>query len=371
MMDHGALYHWLALSRIPAVGRVIYKRLLEAFGSPERVFEADYGSLLEIEGIRKASARAIGQFKKNQAIDRELDQLEALGIGLLTLADPLYPPLLAQIYDPPPFLYFRGNPSNQDARCLAVVGSRHGSPYGVKVTERLAWSLSKHHLTIVSGMARGIDTAAHRGSLMARGRTVAVLGSGLDRVYPPENRELYDQIAEQGMVCTEYPLGTLPERQNFPVRNRIISGMSLGVVIVEATQRSGSLITARLALDQGREVFAVPGSIESFKSSGTHRLIKQGAKLVEHAQDVLDEIGQPRAEVLMPEPDEQKAPWSPALSPDQKRIWDLLSGDPLHVDQMVRESRLGIAPLLSLLLEMELQGWIQQLPGKYFIRKPL
>ncbi len=242
------------------------------------------------------------------------------------------------------------------------------SHYGIKMTERLAWGLSQKGLTIVSGMARGIDAAAHQGALMAQGRTVAVLGSGLDVVYPQENKKLFDRIVKLGLVYSEFPLGTLPERQNFPVRNRIISGMSLGVVIVEATQRSGSLITARLALDQGREVFAVPGSVESFKSSGTHSLIKQGAKLVEHAQDVLEELHWEESQQIERGPKTEVTKRRPSLSPQEEQIWDLLSNGSIHVDQMVRQAGIGISPMLSLLLEMELKGLIKQLPGKYFTR---
>jgi len=369
-MDRESLYHWLALSRIPGVGAILFRRLLERFGSPAQVFQAGREDLMNIEGIRKNTIQAIVRFKRDPAVDRELDQLEAQGMGVLTMNDPLYPSLLAKIHDPPPFLYYKGTPSGQDVHCLAVVGSRHGTLYGIKMTERLTWSLSKSRLTVVSGMARGIDTAAHQGALMAQGRTVAVLGSGLDVVYPPENQKVYDQIVEKGMVCSEFPLGTLPERQNFPIRNRIISGMSLGVVIVEATQHSGSLITARLALDQGREVFAVPGSVESYKSSGTHRLIKQGAKLVEHARDILEELlweDSPNAPEAEPEPRDKVITLS--LSPQEKKIWDLLSSEPLHVDQMVREAEIGISPMLSLLLEMELKGLIKQLPGKLFVRR--
>jgi DNA processing protein len=223
----------------------------------------------------------------------------------------------------------------------------------------------------VSGMARGIDSAAHQGALMAQGRTVAVLGSGFDVVYPQENQKLFERIVEMGLVYSEFPLGTLPERQNFPIRNRIISGMSLGVVIVEATQRSGSLITARLALDQGREVFAVPGSVESFKSSGTHSLIKQGAKLVEHAQDILEDLhweDTPTPPRDAPELKMEGREPPPSLSAQEKQIRDLLSNGTLHVDQMVRQAGIGISPLLTLLLEMELKGLIKQLPGKFFVR---
>lgn len=368
-MDRSSLYYWLALNRIPGVGPVIFQRLQEGFGSPARIFQADRDALRNIEGIRENTVQAIVRFKRDPAIDRELDQIETQGIGVLTLIDPLYPPYLAKIHDPPPLLYYKGIPSAQDGRSLALVGSRLSTSYGIRMTERLAWSLSKNHLTIVSGMARGIDTAAHQGALMAQGRTVAVLGSGLDVVYPPENRKLFDQISETGMVCSEFPLGTLPERQNFPIRNRIISGMALGVVIVEATQKSGSLITARLALDQGREVFAVPGSIESFKSSGTHRLIKQGAKLVEHARDILEELHW--EEPVNPRKAEADPPQTVrklVLSSEEKQIWDLLSEEPLHVDEISRKSAIGISRVLSVLLEMELKGLIRQRPGKFFVR---
>ncbi len=369
-MDRQSLYYWLALNRISGVGQVSFARLLERYGSPEKVFQVDLEDLESVEGMRKNTALAIVKFKRAEKIDRELDELEKHRVGVLTIHDPLYPFLLAKIHDPPPFLYYKGTPSLQDGRSLGVVGSRHGTDYGVRMTERLSWSLAKNGLTIVSGMARGIDTAAHQGTLMAGGRTVAVLGSGLDVIYPPENEKIYHQITEQGLVCSEYPLGTLPERQNFPVRNRIISGMALGVVIVEATQRSGSLITARLALDQGREVFAVPGSIESFKSSGTHRLIKQGAKLVENAQDILEELRlEDRSEPVGEELEAVGPTIGPSLSPEEKKIWDILSGEAIQVDQITRQSEIGISRTLSLLLGMELRGLIRQLPGKFFVRR--
>jgi DNA processing protein len=368
-MDRKSLYPWLALNQIAGLGKIGYARLIERYGSPEKVFQSDLEELQSIEGIRKNTALAIVKFKRAEKIERELDELERQKVGILTLTDPLYPFLLAKIHDPPPYLYYKGSASLQDGRSLAVVGSRLASPYGIKMTERLAWGLSQKGLTVVSGMARGIDSAAHQGALMAQGRTVAVLGSGLDVVYPQENQKLFERIVETGLVFSEFPLGTLPERQNFPIRNRIISGLSLGVVIVEATQRSGSLITARLALDQGREVFAVPGSVESFKSSGTHSLIKQGAKLVEHAQDILEELhwkDQPPMEA--PESKMEGTEKSPSLSAEEKQIRDLLSNGSLQVDQMVRQSGIGISPLLSLLLEMELKGLIKQLPGKFFTR---
>ena len=365
-MTRDPRYAWLALSRIPGIGRVLYRRLIERFGSPAGVFQARHRELLGVEGLGEQTVRNILNFKGEDAVKREIEALDRLKIHLLTLRDPHYPPLLAEIHDPPPFLYYQGRASEQDRRVMAVVGSRNGSPYGIKVTERLAYGLAQQGLAIASGLARGIDTAAHEGALQAKGRTVAVLGSGLDVIYPPENKKLAERIMESGMICSEFPPGTLPERQNFPVRNRIISGMSLGVVIVEAGMRSGSLITARLALEQGREVFAVPGSIESFKSSGTHHLIKQGAKLVEHAQDILDEIpGTSSGRSATPTDPEFFTPLPP-FTPEQERIWKALSDGPVQVDPLARQTGLGMGILLSQLLEMEIKGWIRQLPGKFF-----
>jgi DNA processing protein len=367
-VDREALYYWVALNRIPGLGKIGRIRLLQAFGSPEAVFQADPDRLEEVEGIRRNTASAIAGHKKDEGIERELDALEKAGIGILTFLDPAYPPLLKTIHDPPIFLYYKGRPSAKDAECLALVGSRSGSSYGIRTTERLARGLAQAGLTVVSGMAVGIDAAAHNGALMAYGRTVAVLGSGLDVIYPRENERLFHRIAESGMVVSEFPLGTLPERQNFPIRNRIISGMSLGVVIVEAASRSGSLITARLALDQGREVFAVPGNVESLKSSGTNSLIKQGAKLVEHVQDILEEIrwsGKGISEGPAPEPAGQVGP--PIHLPEEEaRIYALLEGRTLQVDEIVRLSGLGISSVLVLLLNLELKGLVKQLPGKFF-----
>ncbi len=365
-MTRDPRYAWLALCRISGIGRVLYRRLIDRFGAPSVVFQSDPRELLEVEGLREQTAQNILHFTGDDAVKREIEVLDRLKIHLLTLRDPLYPRLLAEIHDPPPYLYYQGRVSAQDSRVMAMVGSRNGSPYGIKVTERLAYSLAQQGLTIASGLARGIDTAAHEGALLAKGRTVAVLGSGLDQIYPPENRKLAERIVETGMICSEFPPGTLPERQNFPVRNRIISGLSLGVVIVEAGLRSGSLITARLALEQGREVFAVPGSIESFKSSGTHRLIKQGAKLVEHAQDILEEIPEAAtARPMLPNEQEFSRP-VPALTPEEELIWKALADGPVQVDPLARQTGLGIGVLLSRLLEMEIKGWVKQLPGKFF-----
>jgi DNA processing protein len=363
-------YAWLALGRIPGIGPVLFRRLIEKFQSPEQVFQAGLAALRATPGLVEKTARAIARFQGDGSVEKEIEALDRLGARLLTLQDPDYPPLLAGIYDPPPFLYCLGQGSWENRPVIAVVGSRNASDYGRKITERLAYGLAQAGVVVVSGLARGVDTAAHSGALIAKGCTVAVLGSGLDVIYPSENRKLFEQITESGLVCSEFPLGALPERPHFPIRNRIISGLSLGVVIVEATQHSGSLITARLALEQGREVFAVPGSVESFKSSGTHGLIKQGAKLVEHAQDILDEI--PGKYPRSFPGQESYPPASPVperLSEDQRRIWELLATGAKQIDPIARETGLAVGILLSQLLDMELKGVIKQLPGKYFERK--
>jgi len=247
---------------------------------------------------------------------------------------------------------------------IAIVGSRNPTSYGRTVTERLSGDLAQRGFTVVSGMARGIDAAAHIGALATEGKTVAVLGSGMGTIYPAENKRLFYRIAESGAVISEFPFLTPPDAHNFPVRNRIISGLSLGTVIVEATHRSGSLITARLAAEQGREVFAVPGSITSFKSMGTHRLIKQGAKLVEHVEDILEELN---LDQPIPSIDTKEKPAIP-LTPEEKKILNELSPYPIHIDKLVRNLSLSAAQVSSLLLQLELKGLVTQSPGKLFTR---
>ena len=282
--------------------------------------------------------------------------------------DPDYPELLLQIPDPPPFLYLYGR-LEQKASAIAVVGSRMATRYGVSVARRLSADLAACGLTVVSGMARGIDTAAHDGALLGGGRTIAVLGSGLDRIYPTENQRLARKIGQNGAVISEFPLLTEPEPHNFPVRNRIISGMCYGTVIVEATKKSGSLITARLANEQNREVFAVPGSIQSFKSTGTHTLIKQGAKLVENAQDVLEEIAgavflNNTQNDIRPRPANEPI----ELTPEENVVYRNLDPYPVHIDDLGRKTAIAPGKLSSLLLALELKGMVEQLPGKFFTK---
>lgn len=311
-------------------------------------------------------ARAVKDHCASDLEKQELDRLAQKGYGVVTMSDPDYPPLLLQIPDPPPILYVHGAIENT-SRTVAVVGSRNATRYGITITRRLCADLARLGMIVVSGMARGIDTAAHVGALNGKGKTVAVLGSGLECVYPSENRKLFDQIAENGAVVSEFPLLTEPEPYNFPRRNRIISGMSLGVVIVEATKRSGSLITARLAAEQNREVFAVPGSVQSFKSTGTHTLIKQGAKLVEHANDILEEFSHvlatgpdtDRPETHAPEPE-------PALPSEEALVLDALDVYPVHIDELVRKTGMAAGTLSGILIKLEIKGMVKQSPGKFF-----
>lgn len=347
--------YWLALNKVPGVGPVVFRRLLDRWGSAKAVFEAPEGELRRVVGRRVA--RAIKEMEAERVGEEEGRRVQALGAEVLTLWDRPYPSNLRHIYDPPPVLYLKGRMVPQDDLAVAVVGSRRCSPYGRSFARRLSKALASHGVTVISGMATGIDTEAHLGALEAGGRTVAVLGSGLDRVYPPQNRGLFERIARQGAVLSEFPFGEPPNRWNFPLRNRLISGLSLGVVVVEAPSRSGALITASLALEQGRSVFAVPGYAGAVTSRGTHRLIKEGAKLVEEPEDILEE--------LLPQY-ERGEPERGDLSEEERLVVELLQQGPLHIDELSRRSSFDVQRINSLLLRMELKGLILQMPGKIF-----
>jgi len=358
---------WFALKNVRGVGNHLSKRLIDYFKSPQRIFQASHNELLQVDGMSDRLARAIKQHTIPASAQKELDLVTQKGYRVVTMTDPDFPPLLREIPDPPLFLYVFGS-LESDPKNIAVVGSRNATHYGIATTQRLCSDLAALGITVVSGMAKGIDTAAHEGALMGGGKTIAVLGSGLENIYPAENRELFYQIAENGAVVSEFPLMTAPEAHNFPARNRIISGTALGTVIVEATKRSGSLITARLAADQGREVFAVPGSIRSFKSTGTHSLIKQGAKLVEHAQDVIEELTHllktpaPYDHI----PRNKATPRPPALLSDEALVFQALEPYPVHIDDLVRKLPIKPGKLSGILLKLELKGMVQQSPGKFF-----
>ena len=373
-MNYDFLKYWIALKSIAGVGNITFPALVDKFGSLPAIFSAPVSKLNEIPGISKKIAAAIVGFNNWDKVKAELELVDKNEIKIITYQDELYPAKLMNIYDRPPFLYVRGNLNNDDIN-IAVVGSRLASTYGKYTTERISRELALKGLTIVSGMARGIDSVAHRGALTAHGRTIAVLGSGLDVIYPPENKKLFTDIIQNGAVISEFPPGTPPLSTNFPTRNRIISGMSYGVVIVEAGEKSGSLITARLALEQGREVFAVPGSIDSAGSRGTNKLIKQGAKLIENIDDILEEIfpqfdgtivlkppSVSNSEVIAAKPAE-------ILSTVDQKIISFISGSRVHIDDLISSTGLSPAYILGALTTLELKGIIQQHPGKFFSLK--
>ncbi|MGD8676466.1 MAG: DNA-processing protein DprA [Desulfobacterales bacterium] len=363
-----ALLPWFLLKSVPGIGNHLFKRLIDRFGSPERAFQAAEQDFQVIEGMNQALVGRIKTHRLHPSVRHDMALAAQKGVRIVTMTDPDYPALLLQIPDPPPFLYVRGKLESQ-CKAVAVVGSRIATRYGLSMAARLSAELAACGVTVVSGMARGVDTAAHEGALQSGGRTVAVLGSGLEKVYPAENRKLFQTIVRNGAVLSEFPMLTKPEPHNFPIRNRIISGMSYGTVIVEASKKSGSLITARLAAEQNREVFAVPGSVQSFKSIGTHTLIKQGAKLVENAQDVLEEIAGPLFEGIRLDdrpPPTKKEP--PALTTEEAIVCGALEPYPIHIDDLGRKLSMAPGKLASILLQLELNGFVEQSPGNFFTR---
>ncbi|MGZ3495640.1 MAG: DNA-processing protein DprA [Thermodesulfobacteriota bacterium] len=358
--------YWLALSLTPGLGSVLIKRLLDRFRTPEAVFRASVRELSGIEGLGEKVVGEIRNGPQEKIVERELSLLQRVEGKVVTLKDDDYPKRLKDIYDPPALLYVRGELRREDELAVAIVGSRKTAPYGRWMTEKIGEDLARHGVTVVSGMARGIDSLAHKGAIQGGGRTIAVLGCGVDVVYPSENRSLFQQIVEHGAVLSEFPMGSPPEGGHFPKRNRIISGLSIGVIIVQASAESGSLITAGYALEQGREVFAVPGNVGAEGSRGTNQLIKDGAKLVESSDDILEEIlPQWRRE----EGGTQKAETPVDLKGEEGILYNLLGETPLHIDAIIRESQLDPGKVSSLLLDLELKGLISQWPGKCFSKK--
>ena len=356
-MEH---YWWFALKSVPLVGNVTFRRLLEQFDSPEQALRATEGELSRIRGVSAAVIAAIKSHDYRTFAERECEAVTRSGVCIVTLVSEHYPKILLEIPDPPPLLYVKGELRASETS-VAVVGSRRASTYGILTTTKLATELGGHGVTVVSGMARGVDTAAHRGALGAGGRSIGVLGCGIDVLYPPENRKLFEEMAEKGALVSEFPMGTFPLAENFPRRNRIISGLSRGVLVVEATEKSGSLITAQFALEQGREVFAIPGNINSISSRGANRLIKQGAKLVECVEDILDELPDRTGRTGYAEagPDF-------ALTPQEAALYTLLADSPLHIDEIIVKSGLTVGEVSATLLRLELKGALMQLPGKIF-----
>ena len=376
------LADWIALNMIRGIGPRTANQLLEKFGAPAQVFAA---SRLALEGcgLKSETIQELHDSEILEKANAEIERLEQLNARVITLEDEDYPELLREIHDPPIALYVRGDLTKAYAKpCLAVVGSRRCSTYGVNAAQMLARELAANAITIVSGLARGIDAAAHRGALEvaeAGGLTIAIVGTGLETTYPKEHKKLEAQIIQNGAVLSEFPLGTPPLPQNFPYRNRILSGLCFGVLIVEAAEHSGSLITARLAYEQGREVFAVPGNITSQTSFGPNYLIKDGAKLVQQWRDVIEELPLHLKEKILgvqrPATKGKETvvqPLFPAveLSEDERKVLDVLSTDvPAHIDQLLLSTQLSSADLMNALLGLEMKDRIRELPGKSFIRR--
>lgn len=381
---------WLTLKMIPGVGTTLFIRLLSRFGTPADVLGASEASLTEVVGPKLAER--IRAYRGVVDVDRQIMQLAQYRASLLTMDDPAYPLRLAEIYDPPLVLFTRGNLLEADHQAVALVGTRKPTAYGARMARNLAYELASRGITVVSGMAEGIDTAAHEGAMEAGGRTIAVLGCGVDIVYPPSNAELMHRIIQQGAVVSSFEMGVKPSKGHFPFRNRIISGLSMGAVVVEAPIGSGALITARNAAEQGREVYAVPGEAGAYNSRGPHALIREGAKLVETAQDILVELDIEAANRLparpaAPAPRDVVAPPrrpaaptdgsptdrvattpSPAanVTPLERAVLDVLSNDGSFVDEIAAAARMSVSEALSSLTMLELKGLVRQLSGKRF-----
>ena len=372
------LLEWLAISLTPGLGATKARKLVDHFGSAEAVFRA---SLTELEstGIQAMSAQSLATGKSAELAREEIARAAAADIVMVSLDDPSYPPRLKEIYDPPLVLRVRGNAEALTWPGIAMVGTRHPTPYGSGMAERLACDLAAQGLVIISGMARGVDTSSHRGAITAKGKTVAVFGTGVDVIYPKENSRLSEQIlALGGALISEFPLGKFAAPQNFPIRNRIISGMSCGVLVVEAAEYSGTRITARCALEQNRDVFAVPGNVTNKNSWGPNILIKQGAKLVATWEDVWEDLPTEVRLALTPSASPESTGGSSAslfpdtgLPPHEKRILGMLKADTAtHIDEIVErlENEMSSSEIFAALFELELSGKLRQMPGKNFVK---
>ncbi len=352
---------------VPGIGASKLRALVNHFGDPDSVFSATEHELGEVDVIDRRAAKAIASSKSfEEEIDVQLTRLEKVQARIVTFWDKEYPDNLKKIYDPPVMLFVRGTLSDKDKYSIAIVGTRAPSDYGRHIAEKIARELAEKGICIVSGLARGIDTACHTAAVRAGGRTIAVLGSGVDVIYPSENRKLSERIIEDGAVVSEYYMGSKPDAVNFPRRNRIISGISLGTVLIETDVNGGAMITAGTALDQNREVFAVPGSIIEAKGRGTNKLIKEGrAKLIEDVSDILDELRYKLKPVLK---EASKPPQKIQLAIFEQRVFDALTDDPIHIDVLGEKCSASTSDLLVQLLSLELKGVVKQLPGKYFVK---
>jgi DNA processing protein len=369
-MELEASLSWLAMTMTPGIAARLSARLLREFGSPEAVFKA---SLRQLEGCNLTAPVAQALFKRQNfwRAEKEVAEIRRIGCKLVNWTEPEYPQALLQIYDPPVMLYVRGDTQILNAPSLGIVGTRRPTIYGSQMAERMGRDLAARGLTIVSGLARGIDAIAHQGATAAGGRAIGVIGTGIDVCYPKENKKLYEKVLERGAILSELPTGTHPAPENFPMRNRIIAGMPLGVVLIEGKEYSGSLITARLAMEFGREVFGVPGNVTQAVSFAPNLLIKQGAKLVTSAEDVIEELPTPvRAALVQAEPmlaEQRNLLAESTLSDIQKRLYELLSAEASRqIDDLVETSGLNSSAVLATLFELEMKGFIRQLPGKQF-----
>jgi DNA processing protein len=377
MMDSlSALQGWLELRAVKGLGPITFARLINQFGSPEAIRDANFSELVTTGNLSPALVQSLKQplSKSSQTqIQREIEAVEAGQFSMLTLTDPHYPTRLKTIVDPPPILSYTGQLQECNQQALAIVGARKGSHAGRAFSRQLSGDLAALGFTIVSGLARGIDADAHEGALASTGRTVAVLGCGIDRTYPPEHLKLRHRIEQHGAVLSEFPMGTTPQSYHFPQRNRVISGLSLGVIVTEATLKSGSLITARMALEQNREVFAVPGAVTHPLSHGPHRLIKQGAKLVEKHWDIVGEI----LPMLEPsfrehlETQQKKSTTKPstiALGPEEQHVFERIPLEPVSLDELIAHGSYSSSEMMSILLSLEMKGLIKQIPGLQYVR---
>ncbi len=367
---------WLELREVKGLGPITYSRLINRFGSPKAIQEANFSSLVAAGELSPSLAQSIQKPLSDNTvkkIQQEIEAVEADRFSILTLTDPQYPARLKTIADPPPLLYYTGSLQDCDQQALAIVGARKGSHAGRAFTRTLSSDLAALGFTIVSGLARGIDADAHQGALAAAGRTLAVLGCGIDRTYPPEHHTLRQQIEQHGAVLSEFPMGTRPLSFHFPQRNRIISGLSLGVIVTEATLKSGSLITARMALEQNREVFAVPGNVTHPLSHGPHDLIQQGAKLVQEPWDIVEEIlpmlepsFRENLERLHNEVETQAT--TLVLGPEEQHLFDRIPLEPISLDELITQGSYSSSEVMSILLSLEIKGLIKQVPGLQYVR---
>lgn len=366
------LQDWLALNLVPGLGASSCKRLIDFFGGPRQVFKANTSELLKVPGIRKNAVTEITKKATYKKAEKEVNQAQKENITIITWDNPDYPALLKNIHNPPLLLYVKGSPAHLDSSALAIVGARAATSYGQRVAENIAYQLAQRNMTIVSGLALGVDTSAHNGSLKTGGNTIAVLGCGVDVIYPDQNRKLYEKISNKGAIISEYPLGTKPESFRFPARNRIISGLSLGVLVVEAAKRSGSLITAKLALEQGREVFAVPGMVDSAKSEGAHRLLQEGAKLVHSVDDIIEELPVDYSPLQPTDLLDSKATrdFRQEMNDEEKLLFSFLDVYPKTIDDIILTTGLPTPKVSELLLLLEIKGLIEVLPGKQYQKKP-